>query len=220
MTKYNAISGIYVIVHMKSGKVYIGQAQSIGKRWNDHRSNLNRGVHGNRHLQSAWNKYGAKAFKFKVLEYCLVDRLDEREQHFIDIHIPRGMCYNIATDAKYPMRGRKASEETRKKISDSGKGNKNSLGIVPSEETKQKISNALKGRSPANKGKTASEETRRKMSEARKGNKNSLGVVHNAETRRKMSEARKGNKNSLGHKHSEETKRKMSEAHKQQDKQG
>ena len=65
------------------------------------------------------------------------------------------------------QRGRKHSEEARRKISEAGKGrvpwNK---GKTLSEETRRKISEAGKGRVPWNKGKTLSEETRRKLSES------------------------------------------------------
>ena len=42
--------------------------------------------------------------------------------------------------------GRKYSEEHKRKVSESAKGNKRRLGISHSEETKRKISEALKGR--------------------------------------------------------------------------
>jgi len=95
------------------------------------------------------------------------------------------------------------SEETRQKISEALKGEKNHMfGKTPSEETRQKMSEA-------NKGKTPSEETRQKMSEALKGGKNHMfGKTHSEETRQKMSEAHKGKT------HSEETRQKLSEANK------
>jgi len=91
------------------------------------------------------------------------------------------------------------SGETKRKISESRKGEKNPLyGKHHSEETKRKISSALKGRnkseeenkknSESHKGKHQSEETRRKNSESHKGR------IVSEETRKKMSKARKGEK--------------------------
>jgi hypothetical protein len=71
--------------------------------------------------------------------------------------------------------GKKASEITRRKMSELHKGNKVNLGRHPSIET------------------------RRKMSEGKKGNKNSLGYHHTNETCQKMSAARKGKPKSKEH---------------------
>lgn len=96
------------------------------------------------------------------------------------------------------------SEETRKKMSEAKKGEKNHFyGKTHTEETRKKISEANKGRifseetrkkiSESNKGKAYSEESRRKISEANKGripwNK---GKQLSEEARKKMSEAKKG----------------------------
>ena len=76
--------------------------------------------------------------------------------------------------------GKKVSAETRKKMSESNKGENNPFfGKHHSEETRLKLSEAFKGR-------TFSAEARKKMSEARKGKHPS------AETRKKLSESRKG----------------------------
>ena len=184
------VSGIYVIQNTKNGKVYIGQAQDFRKRWNEHRRLLDYGTHKSRHLQAAWNKYSAKAFRFYVLEYCALEMLTEREQHFIDIYKPKGMCYNIAGDVKAPMRGVRHSDEARRKISEANKGK------TRTSETRRKLSEAQK-RKPS-----ISSETRRKISEANKGH------VTTNETRHKISEANKGKT------HTEEARRKMSEARK------
>lgn len=178
------ISGIYIILNTKNGKVYIGQAVDFGERWYVHRAALKNNRHKNRHLQAAWNKYGAKVFKFQRLEHCPIEQLDEREQHYLDVYIEKGICYNIAHDVKAAMRGRRHSEETRRKISASSRS--------ATEETRQKMREAIRNiseesrrkMSEPNKGKHVSDETRKKMSEAHKGKKLS------DETRRKMSEAK------------------------------
>ena len=93
------------------------------------------------------------------------------------------------------------SEETKIKLSESHKGEKNhNYGKTFSEETRKKLSETHKGKFSWNYGKTHSEETKAKMSEVKKGK------THSEESRRKMSEAKKNQ--------SEESRRKMSEAHK------
>jgi group I intron endonuclease len=182
----NKVSGIYVIINTKSMKVYLGQAQNIKKRWYTHKYSLNLGTHYNPYLQRAWIKYGAKAFKFQILEYCSIDQLNEREQHFLNIYISKGLCYNIAIDATAPMRGRthKNTDETKRKMSEVAKGR------VFTQEHKQRLSEAQRRRPPA------SSETRKRISEAAKN--------PSSETRLKMSIAKKNM--------TDETKRKIGEA--------
>ena len=107
-------------------------------------------------------------------------------------------------------------------------GGEGSSGLVHSEETKKKLSEIGKGReckqetrkklSEAGKGKTLSEEHKRKISEANKGENNpNYGKKMSEETKRKMSEANTGNSSCAWNKgkkmksFSEEHKKKMSE---------
>ena len=45
---------------------------------------LTSGVHYNKHLQSAWIKYGESNFKFGILEVCSKEELDEKEIYWIN----------------------------------------------------------------------------------------------------------------------------------------
>ena len=76
--------GIYKIENKVNGKVYIGQSIDIKTRWKCHISYLNNGTHNNKHLQSAWDKYGKENFNFNVVEKCDVEDLNEREIYWID----------------------------------------------------------------------------------------------------------------------------------------
>jgi len=157
------VSGIYIIVNTKNGKVYVGQSSNLTLRFAYHRSRLKCGKHYNPHLQSAWNKYGEKAFKFLKLEYCPVEQLDEREQHYIDIYWSKAMCYNLTNDVIAPLRGR---------------------SLMCRNETRLKISEKAKGR-------VFSDEARQKMSAASKGHKRGLGSKRTEESRKRMGEAQK-----------------------------
>ncbi len=103
-----------------------------------------------------------------------------------------------------PKKGFKHTEETKRKISEAGKGR------TPSKETRMKLSEAKKGKPrPDLIGKIKSEETRRKISEGNKGKPKS------EEHRRKLSEAAKGRPGpNKGKKMSEESKMKISKANK------
>jgi hypothetical protein len=145
-----------------------------------------------------------------------------------------GILHN-RTDGGDGTSGLIHSEETKIKLSESHKGEKNhNYGKTFSEETKIKLSEAHKGRthseesrrnmSESHKGKTFSEEHKRKISEVKKGENHYLyGKTHSEETKRKMSETRKGKTFSEEHKRkisdgkknpSEETRRKMGDASK------
>ncbi len=207
-----AASGIYLILNTKNGKLYLGQAQDLRRRWNEHTRKLRNNIHKNAHLQAAWNKYGATAFVFKVLEHCDIDRLNEREQHFLNIYIPKGNCYNIALDVLAPRRGIPHSIETRRKMSEATRRQIPPMrGRNHSEMTRRKMSEAAKKRQPV------SDETRKKIGEA---NRQRLPVSD--KTRIKLSELSKGENNPMfgkpshnkGKLTSEETKQKISEAQK------
>ena len=161
MTNKNC--GIYKITNTVTGKFYIGSAVNIKRRWAEHRSQLGANKHGNRHLQNSWNKHGEDSFTFEVLECCEKERLIEREQFYIDNEKP---AYNILPTAGNSL-GVKHTDETKRKMSKTMKGNQNSLGVKRTDETK------------------------RKMSEAKKGSQNRLGVKLTDETKRKISEAMK-----------------------------
>ena len=102
-----------------------------------------------------------------------------------------------------PRWGKKASEETRKQMSESRIG---------------KSINRPLGSKSGMKGKAYPEEGKRKLSEAMKGNKFSLGIFHSDETKAKMSASQKVKAASFsihpntGRKASEETRAKMCEA--------
>jgi group I intron endonuclease len=101
-------------------------------RWQQHKSELRNNRHKNRHLQAAWNKYGEKVFKFQRLEYCSVERLNEREQHFLDIYIAKGVCYNIAPEVG-TTRGLHHSEEAKQKLREFNTGRHHTI------ETRQRM---------------------------------------------------------------------------------
>lgn len=183
-------SVIYCITNIVNDKQYVGQAVNKDKRLRDHMIMLNAGKHQNRHLQSAYNKYGKENFIYTILEIVpngpdLKDRLTTCEQYWMDklnTVTPNG--YNLNPTAATAI-GFKHSEETKLKWSEQRKGQKRS------DEFKKAQSERMKGR-------VFSEEAKANMSNAHKGYKAS------EETKALMSEQRKGNKFAAGRKHSKE----------------
>jgi hypothetical protein len=91
------IQGIYKILNTHTKKFYIGSSKDIGHRWKQHLSNLNRNVHPNKHLQSAWNKYGAESFEFNIIEETInltSSELLKIEQNYLDKYNKRNI-YNV-----------------------------------------------------------------------------------------------------------------------------
>lgn len=150
--------GIYLIINCINNKAYVGSSIDIDARWFTHISFLSKNKHSNKYLQNAWNKYGADAFHFCIVEECLEDDLISIEQLWINAY--KYKCYNLSDIAdRY-----KISEETKSKISASLIGRKHT------EETKKKMSlnyNKNIVRSPPDwSGKRHSEESKKKISES------------------------------------------------------
>lgn len=187
--------GVYKIVCLANGKVYVGSSLNCAKRCWGHRYLLNAGRHPNPHLQYAWAKYGAHAFSFEMVMEVGASELLAAEQTCIDNCAAdnREVGFNIRREASsnagikmstkvrealsISMRGRIVSAETRAKIGDAHRGKKISaeakakmsaakLGKTHSAERRAVFSASVRARGP---------EWRAKLSAARIGNKNSLG---------------------------------------------
>lgn len=64
------VPGIYCIRCLSNGKMYIGESEDIGKRWGEHRQDLQDNIHTSKLLQADYNKYGSKNFVWNVLSEC------------------------------------------------------------------------------------------------------------------------------------------------------
>lgn len=135
-------SGIYQILCVPTGKVYVGSAKNIAHRWNVHKKRLRANRHENTYLQAAWNKYGADAFTFQVIESVDECALLVREQYWMDNlqSCNRDRGFNISTRAGAPMAGRKHTPETLQRLSQANTGRHHT------EETKRMMSERNKGR--------------------------------------------------------------------------
>jgi group I intron endonuclease len=157
----NKLCGIYKITS-PSDKVYIGQSVDIKRRFTSYKT-LNKSKRQSK-LYNSFVKYGVDNHIFEIIEECLVDFLNERERYWQE-------QYNVLESSK-GLNLCLTSTKDKKHL--------------PSDETKKKISDSNKGEKCFWYGKTFSEETKSKMRESKKGYK------HTQESLNKMSLSQKG----------------------------
>lgn len=227
---------IYKATNNINGKSYIGFDSNWPTRQKKHIWHALNGKEENRtYFHKAMVKYGVENFSWNIIREnaTLEDEINLINEH--NTFWTNGYGYNLTMGGEGNL-GWIPTEETKKNIGKSNKGNKNCLGRVMSEETRKKISESLKGYKH-------SEKTRKKLSLASKGRKQSpetiskrvlskMGYKHSEETRQKIKEGLRNNPytedaikkiragslkgaekmKEIGH--TEETKRKISESHK------
>jgi group I intron endonuclease len=140
---YEQHAGVYAILHMSTGKTYIGSTgRCIKIRRQEHVRLLSKGTHDNPRLQNAWNKYGQDAFEFKIILLCDPDNSLMYEQIVIDSFKP---FYNMCPVAESRL-GAKMSEASRDKMSEAKSGTRHPLyGKGHTDEARAKMRTAKKG---------------------------------------------------------------------------
>jgi group I intron endonuclease len=160
---------------MTTGAVYVGSSVNCERRRGEHLSELNKGVHSNSYIQRSWNKYGADAFYFQIVEIVKdLLFLRAREQFWINRIKP---AFNLSIDAwcSYPeniseIRSRAAKKcwqrpEYRERAVSARKGTSYCKGY---RCTFAQIENRRRSGSTSFLGKKHSLETRQRMSIERK----------------------------------------------------
>ncbi len=131
------VSGIYAIENKINGKKYIGASKNILRRWLEHKSELNLGIHHNDYFQKSWRKYGQDGFYFYIIDRCSEDELEEFEKYYIKKLKTRDdkFGYNLS-DGGSINKNIIISDEVRAKISES------KLGKFHTQEHKDKVSSS------------------------------------------------------------------------------
>ena len=183
-------AGIYFIINLLNGMIYVGSSINLLKRWKEHLYSLDLNSHPNRHLQRAWNKYGSEVFQFTIVEIVEdISKLLKIEQLWIDASncCNREVGYNLNPTAG-SLLGFRWPEGTNWQI-----------GRKLSDDHKLNMSLSRKGF-------RHSEEAKLKMSISKIGNKLKLGLKQSKEEIEKRINSLKRN----GYKPSVETKLKIS----------
>lgn len=79
----NKTTGIYVIINIKTNKLYIGSSISIGDRIRSHFVGLKSNSHVNTELQEDFNLLGTEGFRCSIILECQERELLKVEQEFI-----------------------------------------------------------------------------------------------------------------------------------------
>lgn len=143
--KYHDGIGVYQIRNTVSGLIYIGQTrEGFWKRYNFHRWKLRINDHDNKWLQASFNKYGEDAFQFEVI-HCVDDPevINDLEVEEIKKAREFGHCCNIA-DGGDGAKGVRPSDENIRRLAELNRIY--NTGKKASEETKQRMSEARKGK--------------------------------------------------------------------------
>ena len=159
----NMKSGIYMWTS-PSGKSYIGQSVNLQKRKGAFLRFGN--IYGGQKINCARKKYNHKSlWDYKVLEYCDIDKLDEREVYYIELYNTVNNGYNCESGGN---ENKIVSDESKQKLSEAKKGkycgeNSPLYGKHLTEEHKSKLSKAKKGENNPMYGKHRDDETKDKI---------------------------------------------------------
>ncbi len=184
------VSGIYKIESKTdSNKFYIGSSKDIIERWSNHLYHLEKNKHHSSILQNHYNEYGKNDLLFSIIEECNTECLIDKEREYLKKFDPYFNIYkepgspknhHFSDEARQNMgnasRGRKQSEETKRK---------RSLSMMGHSVSKETINKIVEKR----KNYKHSEITRNKLRITSTGNKNAVGHEINSEARKKMADA-------------------------------
>jgi group I intron endonuclease len=205
-------TGIYMWTNIQSGKIYIGSAFDLSKRFSQYFS-IKYLKGSNNYICNALIHHSYSAFSLSILEYIDISNLSKekarelvlsREQYFLDLlfSVELGLkTYNILQIAGSSLGYRHTDESlvkmsgenhSRPMLGRTGENNPN-FGKTLSEKTRALISEALSGVNHPMFGNSHTPETKALLSEAFSGENHPMfGKTHSVETTTKMSVAKGG----------------------------
>ena len=190
---------IYKITNTVNGKMYIGETAEKNPqiRWRGHKYAIREGK-GCPLLRTAFQKYGEENFTFEVIQECTKEErfiIEEQKIKEFNTLVPNGYNATIGGIGG-GFKGKKHSEETKKKMAKTTSEKYAALSPERKEELRQKMKNRPKKEEKRimteeyrqkmrniKLGKKLSEETRAKISNSLKNS------VQKEETRKKISES-------------------------------
>ena len=135
--------GIYCIENLINGSKYIGKSTRFEERIKDHINKLRGNRHTNSYIQQDWNEQEENSFIFYMIE-----ELENIKELLINMEIYWTVYFdsvrknNIGYNVTYGgdgLLGFTFTEESKKKMSDSAKGNSSHKGFIHSEEVRKKM---------------------------------------------------------------------------------
>lgn len=100
--------GIYKITNPK-GKIYIGQSINIDRRFKEYNKIQ---CSQSTKLYNSFKKYGPENHKFEIIEECLVEQLNEKEEFYIKFFNSHIKGLNIKLASKPSWTGKKRPEHS------------------------------------------------------------------------------------------------------------
>lgn len=110
----------YALVHVQTGRVYVGSTGRIYARLYEHQNLLKKGRHPLRELQNDYNASPEMKYYHWLAESP--EAAQRGEQELVDRLWDSGKLYNKGRVVLSPNKGKEFSEETRKKMSEIRKG--------------------------------------------------------------------------------------------------
>lgn len=107
-------SGIYTITNIINGKIYVGYAINLNRRWSQHLSEIKNGSHSNSYLSKAIKKYGIDSFKFEILVECDIEFLASEEHYWATILKAHNKDYGYNLRPTHPYDKPSVRKEARK----------------------------------------------------------------------------------------------------------
>lgn len=122
------MKAIYKITNVINNKCYVGQTSNLERRINDHFSNWNK--NHSKQFDDDIKKFGRSNFRVDILEK-IKDNVSNKEIRLKELE------YIHLLNPEYNTIGKERPPSTRKKLSDSNKGNKQSKETI--EKRKESI---------------------------------------------------------------------------------
>jgi len=93
---------VYIAKNINNGKIYIGSTKTYRKRMNEHRNDLIKCIHVNKHLQRSFNE--GNIFTFEILEISSIGDLLLKEDYYCEVYksYNRDLGYNILKPGECP----------------------------------------------------------------------------------------------------------------------